>query len=184
MRLFCSWDWSGDWIIDTSKSFGETDAEGWVYGTSFEKILEMIASNTTTGICSSTSIFRRRCWRRKMVCTSEEIATSVEKRRTRLTASRQAVVEILTEKQSKVDSVKKYEAQRIVAHKKAYITSTHTVKYVETSVKEHSTKLKILRQVVNNFRFDYLMGFIFVDVCSLFVIEWLWRKIMLENWIY
>lgn len=60
-RVFdARWEWIGDWEIDKSKRFGESDADGYMYATNFERLLEMIRSQTTMGTPSAASLVRRR----------------------------------------------------------------------------------------------------------------------------
>ena len=61
-----------------SKSFGDTDAEGWVYGSSYERIDEMKASNNTLSVATTTTLFRKRRWKRTLTCVSKSFLEEIE----------------------------------------------------------------------------------------------------------
>lgn len=144
-----SWrfEWSDDWTVDLSRSFGETDDEGWVYGATFERINEMIKSMNTTGTSTSSSLVRKRRWKRTMICVSEETIAAIKNRRDQIVEARRRIQMSLKEKQTNVDGVKEFETKRVDAHNQAYLTAYQSILNSQNSLKEQYTKLRRLKQV-------------------------------------
>lgn len=130
--------------MDKTKSFGDTDSDGWVYGSSFEKIQEMIARTSTTGICSSTSLYRKRRWKRTMICVSKDIREELEARRENLTQTRRQVEEELRYKHTVADLINNYEKKRLVAQTAISDQTYNALSIVED---ELSTEIDLLKRL-------------------------------------
>lgn len=142
-----SWEWFDEWEVDLSRSFGETDEDGWAYASSHEKISEMIKFVCTSGIPTTTSLARRRRWRRTLVCVSQEAKLGIQSRREQITVVRQRIEASLHEKQAHVDKIKEYEEKRTTSHHQTYSLAFASILRSELILKEQVAKLKKLKQV-------------------------------------
>jgi hypothetical protein len=141
------WEWvEEDWIIDKSKSFGHTDEEGWVYGTSFEKIQQAIMNLSTTGVKSTTALFRKRRWYRNCKCVSKEIIAEIDSRISVLHSARKDTENIIRIQQQHADSVAKFEQQRTEAHTSTFKQCAGKIADTDTNLTELGEQLKKLRQ--------------------------------------
>jgi len=71
LELPNGWVWDGEWDVDHSKRYGETDAQGYCYGSSNERVLEKMIGCCSSDTPTTSSIIRRRCYVRTKVCTSD-----------------------------------------------------------------------------------------------------------------
>ena len=56
--------------------YGTTDRYGWTYGTTFERLLDSLKNRKASGICTTTSLVRRRRWIRTRKCLSQTAKSS------------------------------------------------------------------------------------------------------------
>jgi hypothetical protein len=141
------WEWvEEDWLVDKSKSFGNTDDEGWVYGPSFERIQENIKSLATSGSKSATWLFRKRRWYRNCKCVSKEIITEIESRINALHSARRDIELLLQVQQQYAGSVTKYELQRLDYHAHAFQAAVAKFTQSESKLHELGDQLRKLRQ--------------------------------------
>lgn len=71
LELPHGWDWDGDWKIDHSKRYGETDSQGYCYGSTNARVLDKIIGCCSTDAPTASSMIRRRCWVRTKMCVND-----------------------------------------------------------------------------------------------------------------
>lgn len=72
------WEWSTEWKIDSSDTYGSKDSNGWSYGSSFENLYRQSLARSLDGNMGRMSIVRRRRWIRRRVCKNPSAAAMFE----------------------------------------------------------------------------------------------------------
>lgn len=110
------WEWlSNSWNTDSPLSptkYGIPDAEGWLYGISFDRLNEAIRSGTASGAASKTNLVRKRRWTRSIRCVSEELLRQIRSKCERMARMRSRIEKSLQEKETVIAALRLYEAKR------------------------------------------------------------------------
>lgn len=68
------WEWVDKaWAVDRSGKFGDTDAEGWSYGTTIEQLVEQTRLQALKADRSTANVMRRRRWVRCRKCVIPDV---------------------------------------------------------------------------------------------------------------
>mmetsp|Transcript_8422 Transcript_8422/g.12541 ORF Transcript_8422/g.12541 Transcript_8422/m.12541 type:complete len:796 (+) Transcript_8422:25-2412(+) len=148
VSVVSGWEWSGDWTIDTSHSFGPTDSEGWCYGVTFERLLAAIASNSTSAEDQSSCMVRRRRWIRERVCVSEEALAEHQEQVDYLLDARARMEEALRCRKEDFEMVSRYEAEREAAFAKASERYVEDMDEAVADFKRYKFKLEAIRDML------------------------------------
>ena len=65
MTLEPGWEWVSELQVDKSKRYGSPDDEGWMYGISFESLIDQIKSGKAEEQTAASIVRRRRFVRSK-----------------------------------------------------------------------------------------------------------------------
>ncbi len=98
----CSWEWLDEWEVDLSQSFGKTDAEGWVYGSSFDSVNRSILKADTIPVPGNTALCRKRRWCRVMITRSPVTSQAVTDRIAQIISERKRIGANMIEKQGRM----------------------------------------------------------------------------------
>ena len=137
-------------MVDRSKSFGDTAEDGWVYGSSLERIQFMIKNLSTTGEKSTTSMFRRRRWCRSVRCVSKDIVNEIEAQIGDLQSARKTVEKKIRDMHAHAEEVSSFEQKRLQLHDRAYQSTVQRITTIDASLAELAEQLRKLRQVTKS----------------------------------
>lgn len=141
------WEWAGDWEVDHSKRYGECDAEGFMYGSSNDKLLESIRNKQTVGTTSSTSLVRRRCYIRPKICTSEAAREEHKKSIESYAATKSKLELSMKDKRQEMNAIVSFESSRVSNYETAVSKSSRLEELSIQTLHSIVQRLQLLRQV-------------------------------------
>lgn len=143
------WKWSNEeWTIDKSRSYGTPDAEGWVYGPTFDRIAQNVLSTTASGVPSSICLCRKRRWNRTMVCSSSSILQGVLDRARDIKIERVRTQQFMVDNSKYVELLEPFERKRKVDDKAAFQSILQPFATIESRLNVELSTLQKMLQVV------------------------------------
>jgi hypothetical protein len=147
--LLEGWDWTDSWVVDKSQQFGDCDGDGWMYGSSLEKITESVLTLNTLGDGGSHS-FRKRRWKRTAECVAQDVWEGIEARYIEIDMSRKRILDAVAAKWKYLEDIKEYEQTRSKTHSLAMLASFHSFEHTSLMVKDQLIQLRRLKQYVRD----------------------------------
>jgi hypothetical protein len=139
--------WTSNWTVDHSGQFGATDSDGWVYDTTFDRLIEKILARKAIGVESSTDIVRRRRFIRARTCVTAEAKLSLQKKTAKLLAIRNKFVAALANKNTDFALTTQYERERSRQFADACCEYEAAIARATAAIKENIKRLESAKQV-------------------------------------
>ena len=150
LLLMCRWEWDGEWEVDHSKRYGDTDAEGFMYATTNEKLLENIRNRCSSGANNTTSLVRRRVYVRPKICTTDAARDELGQLVTAIAVRKDLLEETMQEKRNEMNVILKYENSRDIAFSQIMIKCDLIMNSTIENVKGLVSQLQMLKQFLQD----------------------------------
>ena len=139
------------WVVDRSKTYGESDADGWAYASTLERLIDSFKMNNTVGKKSSTSMVRRRRWIRTRSCLSSTIRDSIELRIQELLTIRGKIETSVRDKRLDLMKIKEFEQKRKIKCIEMYNVKKAKLLAIVSEYKNYKSKLEHIKKVKSRF---------------------------------
>ena len=133
-----------------SGQFGTTNSDGWVYDTTFDRLIEKIMARKAIGVESSTDIVRRRRYIRARTCVTAEAKLDLQKKTAKLLGIRNKFVSALANKNTDFALTTQYERERSRQFTDACGEYETAIARAAAAIKENIRRLESAKQVKSN----------------------------------
>jgi hypothetical protein len=122
------WEWvDKSWEVDKSGKFGECDAEGWSYATTFEILVENTRLQALKVNAGAANMMRRRRWIRNRRCVIPDVVKLHLERVSWADGIRQKIQDIQSTNESNREKLNEYNANQKEAIEKVVIATDNNI---------------------------------------------------------
>ena len=142
------WEWVSEVQVDRSKRFGNADEEGWMYGLSFDALIEKINAGKAAEQ-NSSSVVRRRRFVRSKKCVAPSLIKSFQEKFTYFKQEIRRLKVCVKDKQKNHMAIELFEKRRVQAYQWSSTLAANKSIELVSIFKDFLEKLSFLKSFLD-----------------------------------